>query len=272
MKIDIQKQLEKKSKEDKEFINFDPVKEVKLLLEGNELEDARILRNLSNDSEFARIERVHGEHLQLEKLENEYEGKVYTVDQIEKLAIDYNLRFLETKNYTGSFDTQVASKLREFAKSTNTSLSEWDLKNRYFILAPEEMFTLREERYISKAELDPAIFYQIDAHHYRLVHKWGNDFSIFRYLSGFRWRGYYQHWAFNSMLVSPIAALLWTFVLPLWFVTEYWLLLFPFIIGVSMLASYLIWGWKKIDNFSIIHGYFSYSKWNHDTMTVRRNR
>jgi hypothetical protein len=191
MKVSIDKELEKVSQEKKQKLNVDPINEVKLLLEGESSEDARILRGLSKNSQFNRIEKVRGEQIELETFENEYEGKVYTIDQIGKLCVDYRLRFLQSRYYTGSYDVEVASKIKEFAKETKSPIDEWSLERRFFMMAPTEMFTLRDEKYISKAELrrqaDPAIFYQIDEKHYRLIHKWGADFTILRLIEGFRW-------------------------------------------------------------------------------------
>ena len=34
-------------------------------------------------------------------------------------------------------------------------------------------------------ELDPVLFYKIDDQHYRLIHKWGNDFTVLRRIKGY---------------------------------------------------------------------------------------
>ena len=125
MKVSIDKELEKASQEHKEKFNLDPINEVKLLLENNSHEDARILRGLSNNSQFNRIEKVRGEQIELENLENEYEGKVYKIEQIEKLCVDYRLRFLQSKFYTGSYDVEVAAKIKEFAKATKSPIDDY---------------------------------------------------------------------------------------------------------------------------------------------------
>lgn len=221
MKVSIDKELEKKHQAEKKKLNIDPLNEVKLLLEGDQSEDLRILRGLSQNSQLSRVENIRGKQLELEKMENEYEGKVYTKEQIKKLAIDYHLRFLQSRFYTGSFDVQVAAKIKEFAKKTNSPIDEWSLGRRYFVLAPQTMFQLKDERYISKKEQDPAIFFQIDDDHYRLIHKWGSDFTIFRYLTGFRYKGWWHHQWFNTLTVLPIALFILTFVFDLSFVENH---------------------------------------------------
>ncbi len=122
MKVSIEKELEKVSKEEKQKFSIDPLNEVKLLLEGNATEDARILRGLSKSSHFNRIENLKGKQIELENIENEYDGKVFTIEQIEKLCIDYRLRFLQSRHYTGSYDVEVATKLKNFQKQQTHQL------------------------------------------------------------------------------------------------------------------------------------------------------
>lgn len=275
MKVSIDKELEKASQEDKQKFNVDPINEVKLLLAGESSEDARILRGLSNNSQFNRIEKVRGEQIELENLENEYEGKVYKIEQIEKLCVDYRLRFLQSKYYTGSYDVEVATKIKEFAKSTQSPIDEYTLGRRFFMMAPQEMFELRDEKYISKAELrrqaDPAIFYQIDEKHFRLIHKWGDDFTIFRLIEGFRWKSWWTHQWFNTVMFSPIIAAIYflCFESPA-AQFENHLILNTFAIGlVSFVLALLLFGVWKQDEGEAIKGYFTKTNWNSDSK-IRR--
>ena len=138
------------------------------------------------------------------------------------------------------------------------------------MMAPQEMFELRDEKYISKAELrrqaDPAIFYQIDEKHFRLIHKWGADFTIFRLIEGFRWKSWWSHQWFNTVMVSPIVAMLFFLCHetpaaqfenhPIINIT---------VIGIfSFVMAHLIFGWAKQDEFDAIQGYFSKTNWNSD--------
>ncbi len=275
MKVSIDKELEKASQEHKQKFNVDPINEVKLLLAGESSEDARILRGLSNNSQFNRIEKVRGEQIELETLENEYEGKVYKIEQIEKLCVDYRLRFLQSKYYTGSYDVEVSAKIKEFAKATKSPIDEYTLGRRFFMMAPQEMFQLRDEKYISKAELrrqaDPAIFYQIDEKHFRLIHKWGDDFTIFRLIEGFRWKSWWTHQWFNTVMISPIITMLYF----LCFETpaaqfENHPIFNTFIVGIiSFIVAHLSFGIWKQDEGEAIKGYFSKTNWNSDSK-IRR--
>jgi len=275
MKVSIDKELEKASQEQKQKYNIDPINEVKLLLAGDSSEDARILRGLSQNSQFNRIEKVRGEQLELENFENEYEGKVYTIDQIQKLCVDYHLRFLQSKNYTGTYDIEVASKIKEFAKNTKSPIDEYTLGRRFFMLAPSEMFSLRDEKYISKAELrrqaDPAIFYQIDQNHYRLIHKWGDDFTIFRLIEGFRWRSWWSHQWFNTIMLAPIVAAIYflCFESPAAQFENY-PIFNTLIIGlISFGLAHLFFGLWKQDEGQAISGFFSKTNWNSESK-IRR--
>jgi hypothetical protein len=260
MKVSIEKELEKKVSKIKD--SFDPIQEVKLLMDSNEQEKTRILRSLSNNSQFNRVEKIVGKKIELEKLEDLYDGRVYTIDQIKELCMDYNLRFLSSEYFTGVFDVEVAGKIMEFSKKTNTSMDNYTLKNQYFIMAPDKMFTLKDEKYITKKQLDPVIFYRIDREHYKLVHKWGNDFTIFRLLVGYRFRSWWHHQWFNTVMVLPIFTLLTLMIFGGQNMFNHPFGLSLFTITTSFLFAYFRWGWGKHDEGDQINGFFNPHNWN----------
>lgn len=268
----MRKNLKKSLDEQKKIYEADPVNEVKLLLEGDSTEDARILRGLSKNSQFSRIETLHGKKLEIEKLEEKYNGNVYTLDQIRELCIDYRLRFLQSSLYCGSFDAEVAAKIKQFAKETLIPTDEYTLGRRFYIMAPQEMFSLKEERYVSKAELrreqDPVIFYQLDNNHYRLIHKWGSDFTVFRLLSGFRWRSWWSHQMFNTTLIMPLVAFFYLllFEAPAAHISNH-----PFIASlvISLTLALFIFGLSKQDEGGAIRGYFGKTNWDSESKIKR---
>lgn len=273
MKVSIEKELDKKVQSEREI--FEPLKEVKLLLERSESEDARILRELSNESQFNRVERLRSKQLDLENMENKFDGRVYHVDQIKELAVNYRLRFLPSKYFTGAYDTQVAGKIKEFSKKTNVAIESYSLKNDFFILAPQEMFALHDEKYITKKELrrqlDPVIFYRIDSDHYRLIHKWGDDFTIFRLIEGFAYRSWWHNMLVNTFLVLPIVSALFTllfFSYNTWMNYPIWSSLLC--VTSSFLFAYFRWGWGKHDEGDEIKGFFSPHNWNSDSRIKRK--
>jgi hypothetical protein len=271
MKVSIEKELEKHSQVKKEQFNLDPLNEVKLLLNGDSTEDSRILRGLSKNSQFNRVEKVRGEQLELEKLEEGFQGKVYTVAEVKKLAVDYHLRFLPSMHYTGTYDVEVAAKIKDFAKATNSPIDDWSLGRRFYVLAPTNMFDLQDEKYLSKADLrrmaDPAIFFQIDEKHYRLIHKWGNDFTVFRHLEGFRWSSFLNHFLFNTAIIMPIVAFFLSLVTGNWMAhvidnhpAGFWFVMIIPSVAISWFGFSL---WKQ-DEGDVIEGFFSKDSWNSD--------
>jgi hypothetical protein len=269
MKISIDKELEKITQKKKEESNLDPVKEMKLLLESNSVEDARIIRLLSENSHFNRVEKVRGNQIALEKIEKDFDGKVYHINEIKKLCVDYRLRFLSSKYYTGSYDVEVASKIKEFSKNTNSPIDEYSLPRRYFIMAPASMFELRETKYISKAELraqeDPAIFFKIDDNHYRLIHKWGNDFTVFRFIEAFRWRNWWSHQLFNTATIMPVVSFLYFLIFfssPAAQFDNHPLFNGFTIMAISFLLAFIFCGIRTQDEGEPIAGFFNESNWD----------
>jgi hypothetical protein len=275
MRISIDKELEKVHQQEKQKLDIDPLNEVKLLLAGDSQEDVRILRGLSNNSQFNRIEYTRGKQIELENLETEYNGAVYKIENIEKLCVDYRLRFLQSRHFTGAYDVEVASKIKEFARSTNTSIEEYTLGRRFYVMAPADMFQLKDEKYVSKSELrrqmDPAIFYQIDENHYRLIHKWGNDFSIARLIEGFRWKSWWNHQLFNTVMLMPIVAMLYflCFSSPAAQFENHPILNLFTISSISFVLAHLIFGIMKQDEMEAIPGFFSKTNWNSESK-IRR--
>lgn len=198
----IVKELEKaKSAEAAEVENNNVIKEVKLLMDGDAQEDLRIFRALGTQHSIAVSESELGKKLELEKLDSTYNGGVFTVKQIKKLAVKYNLRFLAPNLYAGKMDVQVAAKIKEFAKATNTTITDGALRYSFKILAPERSFRLRSERKRKFWEdEDPAIFYKIDETHYRLVHKWGADFTIQNRIKGLQNQSFRTAWMTNFVI------------------------------------------------------------------------
>lgn len=172
------------------------VKEVKLLMAGSHAQDMNIMRHLAGNSVLVNKEKELGKLLEMEKLEQQY-GEVFTVDQIKTLAIKYHLRFLSSSRYTGKMEMQTISRLKQFAKETSTSIDEYTLSRNFFILAPAECFNMEkislstlkaEEEEKKRREMDPVLFYKIDDNHYRMIHKWGTDFSIWRKFLGWKYK------------------------------------------------------------------------------------
>jgi len=268
-KVSLEKELDNKVSEFKKEQN--PVKEIQLLLESCESEDRRILQNLSKKSEVARHDKIKSDFMDLENLESEYVGKIYTISQIEDLAISYKLRFLSTQYYTGKFDIELSAKIKEFSKATKTEIDNYTLSTKFFILAPEENFTLKDEKYITKKQLDPVIFYKVDDKHYRMIHKWGNDFSIFRLIKGYSYRNWWTHQITNTVSLLPIFSLIIGFAMSqsdYLYGIGYNLTGAFFSFLLSFVTAYLFWGFGKHDEGEEIKGFFTPHNWNNDRKII----
>ncbi len=96
--------------------------------------------------------------------------RVFHISQIEQICEKYYLRFLSVYYYKGSVDKELPVKISNFETAYSIKCDTNDL----FIVAPAESFKLERK------PKDPLLFYQISDEYYYLVHKWGNDLSIFR--------------------------------------------------------------------------------------------
>ena len=271
MKINLEENLKNQKKKDMEVL--DSVKEVRHLLQNAESEDARILRNLSENSELNRVERITKTALEIERLESKYTGDIFTLEQIEKLAIDYRLRFLNSRYFTGKFDVEVAAKIKEFGRENNISLNEYHLKNNFFILGPKEIFDLKNEKYIEPKQLDPVLFYKLDDNHYRMIHKWGSDFTILRYLEGFKWKNIGNYFWFTLFATFPIISFIVGLLIPLSFVTftiGYVLSIFFFILIPSLIYNiFFKIGPKTDSDWDTITDFFTLGNWTSTKNIVR---
>lgn len=192
----------------------DTVAEMKLILEGDVQEDLRIMRSLADNSTLIRQEESLGRMIQLENLEKEY-GEIYTIDQIRNLCMKYQLRFLSSRMFKGTLPMETISKLKAFAKSTNISIDEYTLSTMFYIIAPVESFSVQKVSQKSEMrEKDPVLFYKIDDIHYRMIHKWGNDFSPVRRIKGWYWQSEDDNFKINliATIISVIVIISYTIV------------------------------------------------------------
>lgn len=95
--------------------------------------------------------------------------KIFHIDQIKEICIDYRLRFLDSSYFKGKIPQSAISKIKELEKSHNIELKG------YKIMAPSKLFKLEDKD-------DPLLFAPIGNDYFYLVHKWGNDLHPFRKL------------------------------------------------------------------------------------------
>lgn len=140
--------------------------------------------------------------------------KIYHIDQIKKVSIDYRLRFLDLKYFKNKLPQEALEKIQELETAHDTQLGSFK------IMAPSALFRLE------KAD-DPLLFVPLGKDYYYLVHKWGNDLHPLRKV---------LMWPFKNVwnLLLAVFAFSWilTELTPMGLFTRtpdsssYWMLLF----------------------------------------------
>lgn len=164
--------------------------------------------------------------------------RIFHVDQIKKICIDYRLRFLDTKFFKGDFPEEVISKIHQLEKEHNTKLEGFK------IIAPSKLFVLK------KAD-DPLLFAPMGNGYYYLIHKWGNDLHPLRK---------YKVWSFKNVGNLTILLLVLSFLISFTFKdfvfneqanAAYTLVLFLFIFkfGVGFTLLYGISSGKNFNEY-----------------------
>lgn len=233
--MEVLKELQKvQEKSEKDFAPH-LIGDVQKLLEYDSQIDRKILKDMGLDSKIQHAETLKGKQITLEDFRNKFKGQIFHIDTIKKLAMDYRLRLLKTCNYRGGVDIQVPAMIKEFQKEAGLELNSALLSERFFILAPPKAFNLKNIEIPKKPSAlkrffdtmkDPILFYQIDEQHYRLVHKWGNDFSIFRALQGFRWKSEANFALFGFLLALVASTAATSLVFPSSFIGTGWFYVF----------------------------------------------
>lgn len=93
--------------------------------------------------------------------------KIFHIDSIKKLCINYRLRFLDTHLFKGEYPKELYSIISNLENDHKTQLKDFK------IMAPSKLFRL-------KTKEDPLLFVPIGNGYYYLVHKWGDDLKSYR--------------------------------------------------------------------------------------------
>lgn len=103
-------------------------------------------------------------HFVFDELET---SRIFHIDQIKTICIDYRLRFLSSKYFKGSIPKAALAEVERLEKLHNTEISGFK------IMAPSKLFKLEDKD-------DPLMFAPIGNGYYYLIHKWGNDLHPLR--------------------------------------------------------------------------------------------
>ncbi len=163
-------------------------------------------------------------------------NRIFHIMDIEKICIDYRLRFLDSALYKIEFPAEGIMKIKNFEKEHQTCISGFKL------MAPASVFKLKNAD-------DPLLFAPLGNDYYYLLHSWGRDLHPLRKL---------MMWPFrqleNFMFFLLILSLLFTSLIPSgmfsmdYSTTEFFILFFFMFKWVTGLA--IFYGFKYGKNFS----------------------
>lgn len=96
-------------------------------------------------------------------------SRIYHLDHIKKICIDYRLRFLDSSFFKGKIPQTAISQIKQLEAAHSTEIKG------YKIMAPSRLFKLEDRD-------DPLLFAPIGNGYFYLIHKWGNDLHPLRKL------------------------------------------------------------------------------------------
>ncbi|MCG2461025.1 hypothetical protein K8352_09725 [Flavobacteriaceae bacterium F89] len=146
------------------------LQEVKEILRKTKDEEERILESLASPSPPKTLPTFNIDLLETQK--------IYHIDQIKKICIDYRLRFLDSKYFKGRIPQEALAKIGVLEKQHGFKISGFK------IIAPSRLFKLEDKD-------DPLLFAPIGNNYFYLIHKWGDDLHPLRKL---------LVWPFKDML------------------------------------------------------------------------
>lgn len=94
--------------------------------------------------------------------------KIYHISDIEKLCVDYRLRFLDSSLFNGTFPTEALDAIAQFENEQQREIKGFKM------IAPAPMFKLAEK------DKDPLLMVPMGRGYYYLLAQWGNDLHPLR--------------------------------------------------------------------------------------------
>ena len=162
--------------------------------------------------------------------------KIFHVDQIRKVCIDYRLRFLDIKYFKGNIPPSAIEKICDLEKTHKTALKGFK------IMAPSVLFRLKKTD-------DPLLFVPLGNGYYYLIHKWGNDLSAARKLWAWPFKNIW-----NLLVAVLFVSLFATYITPYQIFTKtpststFWMLYFFMFKAIASIV--LFYGFALGKNFN----------------------
>ncbi|TDP60675.1 hypothetical protein [Flavobacterium dankookense] len=155
-KVNLEKELISERKKFKSEMAI--LEDVKAIFAENEIERELIKQTLQEKSS------TKTNQLKFDLLETD---KIFHLEQIKKICIDYRFRFLDSSIFKNEIPEEAISKIRNLEKKHDTKLEGFK------IVAPSKAFLL--ENYD-----DPLLFIPMGNDYFYLIHQWGNDMNSLR--------------------------------------------------------------------------------------------
>ncbi|NVN18408.1 hypothetical protein GUA46_08645 [Muricauda sp. HICW] len=165
--------------------SLDILDEVQQILNKHSLKDEQISKQLGSKSNFREND------FDFDLLETD---KIFHIDQIKEICIDYRLRFLNSSYFKGKIPQEAISKIKQLEAAHNTKIKGFK------IMAPSKLFKLEDKD-------DPLLFAPIGNDYYYLIHKWGNDLHPLRKLFAWPFKNI-ANLGLVVLLISYLATLL----------------------------------------------------------------
>jgi len=176
MTVDLKQQLLKRR--NKHQSEEDILKQIHDVLQQDAHHDAKINKAIS-DGTTGNNNNFNVDFLQSDR--------IFHINDIQSICIMYRLRFLDSNLFKGEIPQEAINKIKQLEKEHHTALSGFK------IMAPSKLFKL--ENYD-----DPLLFAPIGNGYYYLIHKWGNDLSVWR-----KWL-MYPFRNLDTIIVSTVVA------------------------------------------------------------------
>lgn len=162
-------------------------KQIDEIFKADGLRNEQILEHIKNGN------TIDHNDFDIELLET---SRIYHINQIKKICIDYRLRFLNTKYFKGVLPQEALSKIKELENKHQTSLKGFK------IIAPSKLFKLENAD-------DPLLFAPIGNDYFYLIHKWGNDLHPLRKVMMWFFKSFE-----NLIVLTLLVSVLLTFMVP----------------------------------------------------------